>query len=67
MNDTADSSVGAFCRVSFKVDGLGEQEIVADLSFHEMHRTRLAPGSRFNLAINREHVCVFSAAKERLQ
>ncbi|WP_434115984.1 putative 2-aminoethylphosphonate ABC transporter ATP-binding protein [Paraburkholderia caffeinilytica] len=59
--------LGAFCRVSFKVDGLGVQEIVADLSFHEMNRTRLQPGSRFNLAINREHVCVFSAAKERLQ
>jgi iron(III) transport system ATP-binding protein len=59
--------LGAFCRVSFKVDGLGEQEIVADLSFHEMHRTSLRAGARFNLAINREHVCVFSAAKERLQ
>jgi iron(III) transport system ATP-binding protein len=59
--------LGAFCRVSFKVDGLGEQEIVADLSFHEMHRTSLQQGARFDLAISREHVCVFSAAKERLQ
>jgi iron(III) transport system ATP-binding protein len=32
-----------------------------------MHRTSLRAGARFNLAINREHVCVFSAAKERLQ
>jgi iron(III) transport system ATP-binding protein len=59
--------LGAFCRVSFKVEGLGGQEIVADLSFHEMHRTGLETGARFDLAISREHVCVFSAAKERLQ
>ncbi|BCF92868.1 MULTISPECIES: putative 2-aminoethylphosphonate ABC transporter ATP-binding protein [Paraburkholderia] len=59
--------LGAFCRVSFKVEGLAGQEIVADLSFHEMRRTGLQTGARFDLAIQRENVCVFTAAKERLQ
>ncbi|MBN3820115.1 TOBE domain-containing protein, partial [Paraburkholderia sp. Se-20369] len=59
--------LGAFCRVSFRIDGLDGQEVVADLSFHEVDRTGLCEGARFELALDREHVCVFSSAKERLQ
>ncbi|WP_027801676.1 putative 2-aminoethylphosphonate ABC transporter ATP-binding protein [Paraburkholderia dilworthii] len=59
--------LGAFCRVSFKVDGLAGQEVVADLSFHDVHRSRVEAGARFDLAISRESVCVFTEAKERLQ
>jgi len=59
--------LGAFCRVSFKIEGLDAQEMVADLSFHDVDRTGLRAGASFDLALNREHVRVFSAAKERLQ
>ncbi|WP_179403022.1 putative 2-aminoethylphosphonate ABC transporter ATP-binding protein [Burkholderia guangdongensis] len=57
--------LGAFCRVSFRVDGLAAQEIVADLSFHEVDRTGLRAGASFDLALDREHVRVFPSVKER--
>lgn len=59
--------LGAFCRVSFRIDGLDGQEIVADLSYHDVDRTGVQAGARIDLALDREHVRVFPCAKERLQ
>lgn len=59
--------LGAFCRVSFRIDGLDGQEIVADLSYHDVDRTGVQAGARIDLALDREHVRVFPSAKERLQ
>ncbi|MBM2768448.1 putative 2-aminoethylphosphonate ABC transporter ATP-binding protein [Burkholderia anthina] len=59
--------LGAFCRVSFKIDGLDGQEIVADLSYHDVDHTGVQAGARVDLALDREHVRVFPSAKERLQ
>ena len=59
--------LGAFCRVSFRIDGADGQEIVADLSYHDVDRTGVQAGARIDLALDREHVRVFPSAKERLQ